>query len=233
MKLCVIGNSHTACLKVAWDRLGERYPGIKMTFFAQRGYAIGGLISRKGVLVPWNDRLRAAIVHTSGGYSAIDLCRFDAVLLVGLLWGYPPSLGHYSHAAALRALLDITPTTMAFGLLRKIRKLSDIPVFIAHQPLRSHAGEFEGSVDLAPYRRLVDALNTELMKQHDAVLLPQPPQTIAGSFFTRSEFALQPPRLDIGNRDEGQQFADPLSHMNSRYGDIYLSTHLPTIAFGR
>ena len=91
--------------------------------------------------------------------------------------------------------------------------------------------DIDGSADLAPYRRLVEVLNSEFMTSEGAVLLSQPPQTIARSFFTRREFAVGSLRLDIGDGDTDENpYADPRSHMNTRYGDIYLSTHLPTIA---
>lgn len=191
------------------------------------------LAPRAGMLVPANDTLRRAMLHTSGGHEAIVLREFDAVLMVGFLWAYPPSVGYYSHAAALQALFDITPKTVAVNLLRKIRRISDVPVFLAHQPLRSYDGDFDETAELAPYRRLVGLLNSRFLEKEGAVLLPQPPQTIAASFFTRPEFAIGSIRLDIGSGDtNAEPYADPRSHMNARYGDIYLSTHLPTIAFG-
>ncbi len=231
VKLCVIGNSHSACLKLAWDRLGALYPDISITFFAQRGFGMGGLLPHRGLLVPANEKLHAAMIHTSGGIAAIDLRHFDAVLVVGFLWGYPPSIGCYSHAAALQALLDITPRTVAISLLRKIRRLSDIPVFLVHQPLRSYDGDVDGTGELAPYRRLIGLLNSHLLEKEGATLLSQPPQTITRSFFTRREFAVGSPRLDIGDGEADFQYANPQAHMNARYGDIYLSTHLPAIAY--
>lgn len=231
MKLCVIGNSHSACLKLAWEQLQTRYLDHSITFFAQRGIGMSGLMPRGKMLVPAGEALRQAMLHTSGGHATIDLPNFDAVLIVGFLWGYPPSTGYYSHAAAQQALIDVTPKTLAIRLLRKIRQVSDIPVFLAHQPLRSDDSDIDGSADLAPYRRLVEVLNSAFMESEGAVLLSQPPQTIARSFFTRREFAVGSLRLDIGDGDTDENpYADPRSHMNTRYGDIYLSTHLPTIA---
>lgn len=205
-----------------------------MTFFAQRGAGMTELMPSGGMLVPGSDKLREAIQHTSGGHSRIDFQEFDVVLLVGFLWGYPPSLGHYSLAAARQALFDVTPKTVAINLLHKIRRVSNIPIYVAHQPLRRYLGESEEIGELTPYRRLVEALNAEFMEGYGAVLLHQPPQTIASSFFTRPEFSACSPRLDVGDGDGDKaesSYAAPQSHMNVRYGDIYLSTHLPAIAF--
>jgi hypothetical protein len=230
-RVCLIGNSHSACLKLAWDSLKVRYPQITLTFFAQRGAGIADLEPRDGVLVPATEPLKKAITHTSGGHSQIDLQDFDAVLIVGLTCGYPLVNSHYSYAAALQTLRDLTPKTVAFELIDKIRRISDLPIFVVHQPLRSHFGEPDREHDLGPYRRLVDALNDELMQDVGAILLRQPAQTITNCFYTRPEFAVGSLRLDIGGNLTGTDAANPHSHMNERYGDIYLSTHLPAVAY--
>jgi hypothetical protein len=176
--------------------------------------------------------LKKAIMHTSSGWSRIELQDFDVVLTVGLTCGYPLTVSHYSYAAARQTMLDLTPRTAAFDIIGKIRQISDIPIFVAHQPLRSHLEASEGENDLGPYRRLVDDLNDELMHDVGAVILKQPAQTIANYFYTRREFAVGSLRLDIGDKATGTgQAADPRSHMNVRYGDIYLSTHLPAVAY--
>jgi hypothetical protein len=231
-RVCVLGNSHSACLKLAWDSLQVRYPQIALTFFAQRGAGIADLEPRGGALVPTSAGLKKAITHTSGGHSRIDLQDFDVVLMVGVTCGYPLVMSHFSYAAARQTLLDLTPKTVAFDLIGKIRQISDIPIFVAHQPLRTHLGDWDGANDLGPYRRLVDDLNDALMQDVGAILLRQPAQTIANQFFTRPEFAIGSMRLDIGGKSaRANQTANPNSHMNARYGDIYLSTHLPAVAY--
>jgi hypothetical protein len=230
-RVCVIGNSHSACLKLAWDSLRVRYPQIALTFFAQRGAGIADMELHDGALVPTSEALKKAITHTSGGHSQIDIQDFDVVLLVGLTCGYPLVASHYSYAAARQTLLDLTPRTVAFDLIEKIRQISDIPIFVAHQPLRGHFGDSGCGNDLGPYRRLIDTLNDELMQDVGAVLLRQPAQTITNCFFTRPEFAIGSMRLDIGSDSAGAEAANPNSHMNARFGDIYLSTHLPAIAY--
>jgi hypothetical protein len=233
-RICVIGNSHCACLKLAWDALSTRYPAIQLTFFAQRGVGMADLTPQGKVLVPANEQLKKAMIYTSGGLGVIDLHAYDAVMTVGYTWGYPPGQGHFSFAAVSRAMLDFTPRTLAVGMIAKIRAVSDIPIFVAHQPLRRHDGDENADADLGPYRRLVGLLNAELMLPHGAALLAQPPQTIANFFYTRAEFSVGARRLDNGDGDfSEEQRADPRSHMNARYGDIFLSTHLPTVASGQ
>jgi hypothetical protein len=232
-QICVIGNSHAACLKLAWDRLKVSYPKVALTFFADRAMGITTLEPRNGVLAPPSDRLRKVLAHTSGGRQIIDFRHYDVVLAVGLNHAYPLAIGHYSLGAARRALLDYLPQSSAIDLVRKIRQISGIPIFLAHQPLLKHIGKTDEEADTAPYRTLVDALNADFIQEMGAVLLPQPPQTITNYYYTRDEYAVGSTRLDIGDRYSNIEHAETQrSHMNARFGDIYLSTHLRTVAFG-
>jgi hypothetical protein len=230
-RICVLGNSHSACFKLAWDSLRTRYSTVSLTFFAQRGRGMAELAPDGAVLVPTTDQLRSAMSFTSGGLTVVDPREYDAVLSVGFTWGYPPATGYISQDAAGRALLDFTPRSLAFELIRKVRAVSDIPIFVAHQPLRRHEGDEIADNAVTPYRRLVRLMNEELLAREGALLLPQPAQTIANRFYTRSEFGIGARRLDTGDGEfSGELKADPRSHMNTRYGDIFLSTHLPTVA---
>lgn len=230
-RLCVIGNSHAACFKLAWNTLSSRYSTTSLTFFAQRGAGMTQLVPSGDFLVPETERLAQAMAYTSGGLRVIDPTAYDAVLLIGFFWGYPPVPGYFSRAAASRALLDHLPRSPVSDLLLKIRTLSDIPVFVVHQPLRRQEGDNTADHDIGPYRKMVRLMNEEFLLKQGAMLLPQPAQTITNYFCTRTEFSIDSKRLDIGDLDsDGPELADPRSHMNERYGDIFLSTHLPTIA---
>jgi len=238
-QVCVIGNSHSACIKLAWNDLKSKFPTIDLTFFAARATGIRSLQPTKdGVLVPISKRLSEALIHTSGGQSIIDLNRYDLVLLVGLTSGYP-KFGYYTRAAASRAMLDHIPTTLAFDMVKKIRNVSDIPIFVAHQPLRKEAaeGRDDGGVPvvslerdgLVPYRKVIDTINEGLFDALRARFLDQPAQTITNCFYTKAEYGIGAVRLDLG--DGGEESDDDRAHMNARFGDIYLSTHLRAIAY--
>ncbi len=237
-RVCVIGNSHTACLKLAWDELRPRLANIDLTFFAARKAGMKDLHSTPdGVMVPMSKRLSRALMHTSGGQSVIDLRRYDSVMLVGLTAGYP-KYGYFTHAVACQAMLDHIPTTPAYEMVRKIRDVSDIPIFLAHQPLHkeAEAGDEDDKLPmrsmesdgLLPYRKVVEAINDGLFRGLRAKLLGQPAQTITKCFYTKSEYGIGSVRLDLG--DGGEESEDDRAHMNTRFGDIYLSTHLRAIA---
>ena len=237
-RVCVIGNSHTACLKLAWNDLHFRLPNIALTFFADRASGVAAMEPTNGGLIPVSDRVRKAISHTSGGHGVIDLRKYDATLLVGLTSGYP-KFGYYSNAAARQAMLDHIPTTPAFNLVKKVRQTSEIPIFLVHQPLRKKGedGHDDGGLPtyreenagVGPYRKIISAINHELFQDMNARILEQPAQTITDSFYTRSEFGVNAVRLDLGDGKIKED--DDRAHMNARFGNILLSTHLRTIAY--
>jgi hypothetical protein len=159
-------------------------------------------------------------------------------MLVGLTAAYP-KYGCYSNAVARQAMLDHIPTTPAYEMVRKIRQVSDIPIFLAHQPLHREAeAEHEDgnlpmrsmeSDGLASYRGIVGAINDGLFSGLRAKVLGQPAQTITKCFYTKSEYGIGAARLDLGDGEEEAE--DDRAHMNIRFGDIYLSTHLRAIAY--
>jgi hypothetical protein len=238
-QVCVSGNSHAACMKLAWNRLETRFPNIGITFFAVRRAGMSALQpTPDGVLVPMSQRVSLALTHTSGGSSVIDLKRYDVVLLVGLTACYP-KFGCYTYAVARQAMLDHIPTTLAYETVQKIRSVSGVPIFLAHEPLRVEGTETDEDSDVialrargdgfVPYRRMIDAINEELFSGLEARCLPQPAQTITKCFYTRSEYGVGSVRLDLGDGQEENE--DDRSHMNQRFGDIFLSTHLRAIAY--
>jgi hypothetical protein len=232
-RVCVIGNSHAACFKLAWDTLQDRYPNETLTFFAARGFRIAALEPRDGQLFPTSEQLLRTVTHTSGGRRTIDPNAYDVLLIIGLNAGYPQTFGHYSYAVARQALLDQTPSSMAVDLIQKVRQVSDIPILLAHQPLPRHDENAGGQTDPEPYRRIIKALNDEILRDQGAILLEQPASTRTHCFFTRPEFAVGSKRLDIGDQwSYDAHREDQRTHMNANYGAIYLSTHLPTIAAG-
>jgi len=88
LRLCVIGNSHIAALKLGWDRLmAEAVPGwdaVEPTFFGAPSDGMRHVEMQGTALVPTRQKIASHFRQLSGGYDRIDLARFDAFLLVGL-----------------------------------------------------------------------------------------------------------------------------------------------------
>ncbi len=87
-RLCVIGNSHLAALKLGWDQLEEakdaRIAAITPTFFGAPRDGIRHIALRNGRLVSLNEAVTAHFQRMSNGRSEIDPAAYDGFLLVGL-----------------------------------------------------------------------------------------------------------------------------------------------------
>lgn len=88
VRLCVIGNSHVAALKLGWDQLivdgDPRIAALVPTFFGAPRDGIKHVALREGLLLPLRADVRAHFQRLSGGLSEINPAHYDAFLLVGL-----------------------------------------------------------------------------------------------------------------------------------------------------
>lgn len=228
-RVCVLGNSHAACLKLAWDEGHHLHSQFSLTFFADRRAGLMGLQPRDGMLVPDSERLRSIIEYTSGGLSEVDLQAYDAVLVVGLqVQAYPHADRSFSAAAVRRWLIDRTPRTGGFDLAKKVRQVSGIPAFVVHQPLETVVAA-EVDVDLRIYRNSIQVLNEEFFQKLNVPVFAQPEQTITNGFYTKRTYASNAKKLDIGHDEVSDVPSGDRRHMNALYGAVVLSTFLPQI----
>jgi hypothetical protein len=88
MKLCVIGNSHIAALKLGWDQVlaeaGEEQSRFAPTFFGAPRDGIRHVKLENGCLVARRKDITDYFRLISGGQDQIRLADYDAFLLVGL-----------------------------------------------------------------------------------------------------------------------------------------------------
>lgn len=230
-KICILGDSHSAGFRLAWNDLEHTQKNAQLTFFVDRGIWLTELEAGEQALVPSNDRIRQVIAHTSGGHETVHFPSYDLVLFVGLIWGYPRVDGYFSRASVRQALTDYLPTSVGFNILQKVRKVSDIPVFISHSPLLAYGGAVEEDGDLEPYRQAVRYWNDELLAEFNATMLEQPPETITHGAYTKLEYSVGSTRLDIGDELGGQIHpARDRTHMNKQFGVSCLSRYLPQLA---
>ena len=86
-RLCIIGNSHVACIKLALDDRPELAPAID--FFAASANRISRLGLAKGHLLrTGNARILKQMRAVSAGRGQIDLREYDAFALVGVGFEY-------------------------------------------------------------------------------------------------------------------------------------------------
>lgn len=240
MKLCIIGNSHLACIKNGWDKIAGGHSDVEPVFFGAPGDQIRRLGVKpskrrnRGLLVPHTKVLRKSMAHTSGGLNQIKIQDYDAILLFGLFLTLP--LVHMKLSAAVRAqtVRDSVHETTSFVTISKIRELSArIPVFVGHDPLQARQLTENPTppldADLFSYDEAFVAMEAELAET-DVTLLAQPAETIGEGLVTQEAWSKGSSRLDIGTEhSEGAHTALDIRHMNAEYGALFLETHLPAI----
>lgn len=230
MKLCIIGNSHLAAIKLGWDQVGAEFPWLQPQFFGARADALLDLHAEGGRLVPATPDLAAKIAYVSGGDGSIDPAGFDAALLVGM--NYIPTmpedarLSQAVRAAAARAAYDATLSGHVFAQLRKAAP--DLPVHVMPNPLRRRAAGAEPAAATVPYAVRLEDFRRGL-GAGPVHVAGQPPETIVDELYTADVHGLGAVALDEGRGARSKAETD-LSHMNGDYGALFLRHWLPTIA---
>jgi hypothetical protein len=223
----VIGNSHTACLKQAWDNVAVQYPDNTLVFFAHRGKKIADLEIDGDALIATNKSLESALEFTSGGLRQIRPDDADLILLHGLGLKVPhdPKV-FYSQKVRERALLDRIETTRSFDLLQKIRTISNVPVYLNHDPLPARtAATPNGTTDA--YYANIDMLNSIVFEKLHAQVLYQPADTLADSYSTLSAYSKGSSRLSIGHDNDNERHPEiDVYHMNADFGALVLRSLL-------
>lgn len=148
----MIGSSHLACWKWAWDDWDKQSDQVALTFFGANGRGIGDFKVRAGRLVPGSEVLLKSVQRTSGGITKIEVDRFTDFVIVGLHFGfhrvlplfqnhglfrhlgYRPSVNLMSSACVHKSIDSLLLGSPAMGLRDKIRALTDKPIFLATTP---------------------------------------------------------------------------------------------------
>lgn len=240
MKLCIIGNSHLACIKTGWDKIAGAHSDIEPVFFGAPVDHIRRLVVKpskrrnRGLLVPRTKVLRKSMVNTSGGLNQIKIQDYDAILLFGMFLTVP--LVHMKLSAAVRAQVvrDSVHETTCYQTIEKVREISTkVPVFVGHDPLQARQLAENPNppldADLFSYDEAFAAMEAELAET-DVTLLAQPAETIGAGLVTQEAWSKGSSRLDIGTEHSESAHAGlDIRHMNAEYGALFLETHLPAI----
>ncbi len=88
MRLCLLGNSHVAALKLGFS-------GSEAVFFASPSRTLRTLQPQDGELVSTDPDLRRRLAKSSGGAETIRVSEFDAFLVVGCALGLASATGIY------------------------------------------------------------------------------------------------------------------------------------------
>lgn len=228
-RICIIGNSHVACLKTGWNTLRDRYPGMKLTFFASRAGRMSALRAQGTTLVPGNPQLEADIRFTSNGKSSINLAEFDGVLIVGLGLRVPALEARLSAAVIAATASDSLTASINHKLATLVRAACQCPVWIGHTPQKAIAANGRETPKFASYQRSFEALRRAL-DIPGARLIPQPEITLFKNWNTKLEFSQGSTRLDVGDSISNQPHpSKDDEHMNGHFGAIYLQSLFTTL----
>lgn len=244
MRICIIGNSHLAALKLAWQQLSPEHQAMEVVFFGARAAAMAHLAIQNNCLVPTNPETEHDMRFTSGGQHTIDLSGFDAVWLYGLACDvnlFIPTLtthqiGRFtdtdrnflSRACFTQLCGDRLQRGLLYKLTRLVRQISDLPLYVSPSPFPSQdcvhepSGKWnalstnDGSVIQSGY---YDGIRTAL-HDYNTVFIPQPNDSIVNFLFTDAKYTKDSVRLTEGLSTKHAH--DDYAHMNQAYGVLFL-----------
>lgn len=229
MRVCVIGNSHAACIKSGWESIAAEFPDHALTFFAAIRSQLSGLVVQDGRLVPETDALRQQLAFTSGGREAIDPADYDVFVLValGLIVPWGESWERLS-TGVLRHLVAPATDCLASELGRRIRGVTEHPVLLLPEPVAA-ADEAVLSVDtVREYPRVIDSMSSAVAIP-GARVLPQPVETLAHGWRTEPQWSAGSVGLEQAGRAARQHEDVDRAHMNAQFGALWLRNILPVL----
>ena len=230
MKICVIGNSHVACLKKAWDRM-PKLP-FELTFFASYASSIVETTTTASGIQPRSEQVKASWVTTSDGRDQIDFAAYDLIWVHGL--GY--NLNYFaqllkqlhelgaSHALKHEAIVYNNRSSLA--ILECMPSEVRAKCIVSFRPNRVSQNNESEAFD----RALLEQLVAEIQQAHEHLgfkaTISQPQNTLQSLQYTRPEFSRgavglgkKPP--SAGYKDVTEKSA--MSHMNAEYGKLLIN----------
>lgn len=224
MNICVIGNSHVACLKKAWDTF--KTDDINIDFFAHQAQGMSALSVNGNSLVSTNDKLKQALIRSSLGKQTIIPAEYNAVVLVGLGLEllHLNTLKKFSHAVKEATYSDYVKQTLLYSLAEKVRSISNRPLYILHAPLKAKDAKPQGCKIYIDSVRFLSGAFSEIS---DVNVLLQPLKTVVEDRFTSPEYAKAALKLDVGKIDK--HHIEDGAHMNADFGKLWLDDLLAAI----
>ncbi len=219
-RICILGNSHAASLKLAWDQLTRDHPDRELVFFAARGLDLRFLRVSGNALVTNKPRVAESISFTSGGADKVEVDGFDAFLTYALALRVPEIDRRLSSAVKSQVCRDTWDRSLNLRICRMIRRVSDAPIYVGHNPQPASGDELPS--EQMTYAEVHGLLAREL-DVAGASLIAQPPETLTNGWNTRPELAKDSTRLDVGDKSSNVPHPeDDVSHMNMNFGRVYL-----------
>lgn len=231
IRLCILGNSHTAALKLASEGFCTANPDAELTFFAAVSRQTRAMQVDQLCYVPQTADLAAQFELTSGGLRLIDPTRFDAFLLYGFggrtLREDKPT--RYSRAFRAACVLARLREDLLCQHMQALRQLTDKPVFAALKPLPS-LDDGAKPRRLLPHHDELTLAQRQLCDRFAVTLVAQPPQTLVEGLATASVYAEGSEPLErSGTQARPPHARHERKHMNAAYGRVWLDAFWPVL----
>lgn len=242
VRICVIGNSHVAALKLGWDQLGA-VAGVNVTFFGSQKDTLDELRADGRRLIPQSDSVRRKFAMTSGGCTEISVDEYDVFVIHGLSLSFHSVVNQFVRNGNARdvSFVDVKSVldkSIAVKVGRMLKNL-DRPVLLSSQPFASELSieggkrnQWVGLVDEngVPTSDALKILRLykEYLRRHEVI--EQPIETVAREFLTRVDYAIDSVRLSK-NMTVKHPDAD-LNHMNAKYGALVMEAIVARIVEG-
>lgn len=227
MKVCILGNSHIACVKHAWDAVAERYPEVDIVFFGSSANTLEYARADQGLLLPGTEQVARSWALTSGGSKDLAFERFDHVVIHGVLpfltvWNRLFRWVKKNRGASRAFIRDCfwRGHELTHGVLEQVDQLDKSRVLLTPRPSPIRSGE-EKPLSEAAYRELSDFLESGFQDLGYRVR-PQPLVSLTEGFNTLRRYNEQ--AIGLGKRPDGLTLAPEgdRNHMNLQYGELYL-----------
>lgn len=243
-KIALIGNSHTAMIKQAWDEVQDVNYEFKLSFFVWRSDGINSLKIRKNDNTAIIDEIKILEKEDN----EFDLDSFDAIILCGLGFELKDILNIYNSHRTLEqtegaflisndcykaAIKGAANATIAMKVVKAIKDISNFEKIILIPTPRGsehHLDETEGN---NVYKKCVKNQDqeeviggflyyTEVFKDLGIEVLDQPKETIESLICTKKSYsnASDPVLNEKYFNKKGRR---DLIHMNTSYGKLLLS----------
>jgi hypothetical protein len=228
VKICIIGSSHVASLKLGWGLVRDQFPEHEVTFFGAKGSTMRNLRPDDGKMVPLDEGLAESLAHTSGGLTVIEPGAYDAVVLHGLGLYLPRLRQGLSKAVIQETLNDVTARGLTLKIAMRLRTLTDQKLWISANPLEVALDDAHDSGAFYPYETLIAELERRFPVQ-DAVFLRQPPETIGPDLRAPQRFGSGSIALRSGMAGRGvlEHSDSETKHMNGEFGRFWMLQNLP------
>lgn len=225
MKICLIGNSHIACLGEAWS---ENHYGLDITFFGSHLKTIVNTKNIDNIIYATTSSLKSNFIMTSRGKDSIDLNNYDVIVIHGLI---QQLINYAIHIESIKNNIyyssEIIKKSNPFfscachHIVTEIRKTSGIKILcsFAPNPIQTEPSKV---INEFVYKSIVDLFN-KLSEEFNFEILHQPPETLKNYIYTLDRYNKGSKKFDPCTIVGTQEYShDDTLHMNAEFGHLYL-----------